>query len=282
MPVLALPESSALDAVLIVLCRPSHPGNIGAVARAMKNMGLTRLALVNPKLFPDPEAEARAAGATDVLAAARVCASLDEALAETVLAVALSARSRDLGPQTQTVRAAAAGLLTQAGQGQVALVFGNETSGLSNEELQRCQRSVTIPANPEFSSLNLGAAVQVMAYELRMAWLAAEAGQCSENPTEVGVLAENHPLLDAQVRRHGGVGPAAPATPFASPPAAHADVERLMAHLEQVMVRTAFHDPANPRRLLPKLRRLFARTGLERDEVNILRGILDAVEKNLR
>lgn len=239
-----------LDRVRIVLCRTSHPGNIGAAARAMKVMGLSRLYLVQPLCAVDEVATARAAGADDVLASAVVCGSLVDALAGCVQAVALSARLRDLGPAAVGVREAVPSLLRMTTDGDVALVFGNETSGLANDELQRCQQAVTIPSNPDFSSLNLGAAVQVMAYELRMAaW--------------------------------GGLPPAptTPATPFRSAPAAIDEVERFYAHLERVLVATGFHDPARPRRLLPKLRRLFGRAALEKDEINILRGILDSVEK---
>ncbi len=238
-----------LDRVRVVLCRPSHPGNIGAAARAMKNMGIARLALVTPLRFPDAEADARAAGADDVLAAARVCGNLDEALAGSTLAVALSARPRDLGPQPRSVREAVGELLAAAAQGEVALVFGNETTGLSNDELQRCHAAVTIPSNPEFSSLNLGAAVQVLCYELRMG-------------------------------AYAGVPPAAdPATPFASPPATHDEIEGFYAHLEAVMTETGFYNHAQPGRLLPKLRRLFGRSRLEKDEINILRGILAATRQ---
>ena len=214
----------------------------------MKNMGLTRLCLVTPKQFPDAEADARATDAVDVLAAARICATLDEALAGTTLAVALSARPRDLGPQPRAVREAVGELLEAAAAGEVALVFGNETVGLSNEELQRCHAAVTIPANPEFSSLNLGAAVQVLCYELRM-----------------GAFAGQPPISD-------------PATPFTSPLATHDELEGLYAHLERVMTDTGFYNPAQPGRLLPKLRRLFGRVRLEKDEINILRGILAATQ----
>ena len=245
-------DVSTLSSVRIVLSHTSHPGNIGAAARAMKTMGLSRLFLVSPKRFPDAEATARAVGADDILQCAVVCTTLDEALAGTVFAVALSARSRNLGPAPQSAREAAGEILAQAGGAEVALVFGNETAGLSNAEVERCQRAVFIPTNPDYRSLNLGAAVQLLCCELR---LAAFAGQ---------------PPL------------AATATPFASPRASHDDVERLYAHLEQVMVATGFLDPAQPRRLMSKLRRLFARSELERDEVNILRGLLDAVDKKIR
>ena len=241
----------ALDKIRIVLSHTSHPGNIGAAARAMKTMGLSRLTLVNPKRYPDNEAIARAAGAEDILVHARVCESLDAALADTVLAVAVSARQRNLGPAPMQARAAATEILAQTVSGEVALVFGNETAGLSNDEVQRCQRTVFIPANPEYTSLNLGSAVQLLCYELRLAAF------------------DGRPPVVSK------------AVPFASPPATNEDVERFYAHLERIMVATEFLDPQQPKRLLPKLRRLFGRAEPERDEINILRGILDAVERKL-
>jgi len=246
-----LPVDKRLDKIRIVLSHTSHPGNIGAAARAMKTMGLSRLTLVNPKCFPDAEALARAVGADDILESATVCSTLDEALAGTVFALAISARQRNLGPQPVPARAAAPEVLALAASGEVALVFGNETAGLSNAEVQRCQRTVFIPANPEYTSLNLGSAVQLLCYELR---LAAFDGQ--------------PPVLTLTV-------------PFVSPLATHDDIERFYAHLERVMIDTGFFDPQQPKRLMPKLRRLFGRTELERDEINILRGILDAVEKKI-
>ncbi len=244
--------ADALVGVRIVLSHTSHPGNIGAAARAMKTMGLSQLTLINPKSFPDAEAVARAVGADDILLGASVCSSLDEALAGTVFAAAVSARQRSLGPLPLPARAAAPELLALAAAGEVALVFGNETAGLSNADVQRCQRTIFIPTNPEYTSLNLGAAVQLLCYELR---LAAFDGQ--------------PPVLSKTV-------------PFTSPRASNEDVERFYAHLERLMIATDFLDPRQPKRLLPKLRRLFARAELERDEINILRGILDAAEKKMR
>lgn len=238
-----------LSRIRVVLCRPSHPGNIGAAARAMKTMGLGDLRLVCPKQFPDAEADTRATGAVDVLRAARVTTSLAEALTGCRHALALSARQRDLGPQPENVREAATGLLDMARDGEVALVFGNETVGLSNDELMQCQGVAAIPTDSGFSSLNLGAAVQVLAYECRMA---AFAGRPPVTPE---------------------------ATPFASPPATHDEIEGLHAHLEAVMTASGFFNPERPGRLLPKLRRLFARARLERDEINILRGILASTQK---
>ena len=240
-----------LERIRVVLSHTSHPGNIGAAARAMKTMGVSRLVLVNPKRFPDDEAVARAAGADDILAQAQVCTTLDAALADTVWVCAVSARHRNLGPPALPARQAAVDLVARAGTGEVALLFGNETAGLSNAEVQRCRQTVFIPADPGYTSLNLAAAVQLLCYELRLA-----------------AFAGSPPVVTRTM-------------PFASPPAVHQDVERFYAHLERVMVASDFLDPERPRRLLPKLRRLFGRTELESDEINILRGLLDAVERKL-
>jgi tRNA/rRNA methyltransferase len=238
-------KPNALNNIRIVLSHTSHPGNIGAAARAMKTMGLERLYLINPKAFPDPVADARAAGAADVLENAQVCTTLDEALAGTVLAVAVTARRRDLSHEMLSAHQAASRMLVLAPQGEVALLFGTEMSGLSNAELDKCQLLATIPANPEFTSLNLASAVQILAYELRMAFLGA---------TET---------------------PAAKALEAAS----FEDVERFYQHLERTMIDTGFLDPASPGRLMQRLRRLFARARPEKEEVSILRGILTSVEK---
>jgi len=249
MNTMPLSAATVLDRIRVVLSHPSHPGNIGAAARAMKAMGLSRLVLVNPKLFPDAQADAMAAGATDLLVQAEVVSSLPEALSGTVLAVAMTARRRELAVPALWARDAAAELIASAGSGEVALVFGNETTGLSNDEVQRCQATLIIPTAPDSSSLNLGAAVQVLCYEARM--LAYEGLQQPIDPK---------------------------VTPFASPPATLDEQEGFYAHLETLMVETGFMDPAKPKRLVPKLRRLFGRAGLEQDEVNILRGILTAAQ----
>ncbi len=242
-----------LSRIRVVLCRPSHPGNIGAAARAMKTMGINALYLVEPKRFPDPEADTRATGAVDVLQRASVVASLDEALAGCVFAVAMSARQRDLGPAVGQPREVVARLLAEAGEGDVALVFGNETVGLSNEDVLRCQAAVCIPTDPSFSSLNLGAAVQLLCYECRMS-----------------AYADRPPIAGQGV------------TPFASPAATADETEGFFQHLEAVMTATGFYNPEQPGRLMPKLRRLFGRARLERDEVNILRGILSATQSATR
>ncbi len=158
-----------LSRIRVVLCRPTHPGNIGAAARAIKTMGLSQLALVEPKLHPHPESTARASGAVDVLDRARVCATLDEALAGCVLAIGLSARHRELVGKVQSVREASIEAIEHASTGEVAMVFGTETFGLTNDDVGRCQTLAFIPANPDYGSLNLAAAVQIVAYELRMA-----------------------------------------------------------------------------------------------------------------
>lgn len=245
--------SSPLARIRIVLSHPSHPGNIGAAARAMKTMGLSQLVLVAPRRFPDDEATARASGAADVLAQARVCATLEEALAGTLLVAGMTARRRDLAAPFHWAREGAAkliaGMHTAQGQGDydVALLFGNETAGLSNDELAHCHLGIMIPANPDYSSLNLGAAVQLMSYELRLAAAAPGEPPCGE-----------------------------------SLPASHDEVEGLHAHLERVAIATGFLDPAQPKRLMPRLRRLFARARLEHEEVSILRGFLSTIEQPKR
>lgn len=238
------PNPKLLESIRIVLSRTSHPGNIGAAARAMKTMGLSQLYLVDPGLFPNSQAEAMASGASNVLANAVVCESLTQALTGTVLALGVSARQRDITTEILTPNEAASRLLIEAQLGPVALVFGNETSGLSNEELGVCQGLVSIHANPDYSSLNLAAAVQVLSYEVRRAWL-------------------NHthwpqPEIDAATTE---------------------EIERFYAHLETTLAELAFLNPGSPGKLMLKLRRLFARTRLAKEEVNILRGILTAASE---
>ena len=227
----------------VVLVRTSLPANIGAAARAMLTMGLTRLVLVAPRHFPHADATALAAGATRVLDGARVVPTLDEALSGAVLSIGLSARPRKLAGRVLAIREAAAQAIGGANDGDVALVFGTEMSGLGNDELARCSIVATIAANPEYTSLNLAAAVQVVAWELRMA-------------------------------AQGGAVWTAPR--FA--PATHDDIAALHAHATRTLTALSFFDPQRPRRLLPRLRRLFARAGLEREEVNILRGILSRID----
>ena len=233
--------------VRIVLSRPSHPGNIGSAARAMKTMGFTDLRLVAPKRFPDPEAAAMASGAVDVLETAQVFETLEDALGDSVLAAGFSSRGRDLSHAPVALRSAAPRLLAARAAGPVALVFGNETFGLTNEELGRCQLLVAIPANPAYASLNLAAAVQVACYELASA-------------------SNLH---------------AVPAAPDRIP-ATIEEVEALHAHFESAMVESGFLDPAQPKRLMERVRRLYARAALEREEVRFLRGMLAAFERKMR
>ncbi|WP_074774246.1 RNA methyltransferase [Nitrosospira multiformis] len=244
-----------LDKVRIVLSHTSHPGNIGGAARAMKTMGLDSLYLVNPRFFPDKEAERRATGALDILHKAKVCDTLDEALSGTVLAAAVTARQRDLSHEVFDGRQGATKLLDLAQEDFVALVFGTEMSGLTTLEVSKCQIIIHIPANPEYSSLNLASAVQVMAYELRMA--------CRD-------LLETPPASPTLTLHGGGMA------------ATFDEIELLYAHLEQVAISSGFLDPQEPKRLMQRMRRLFARARLEKEEVNILRGILSACEKRMQ
>lgn len=231
--------------VRIVLLRTTDPGNIGSAARAMKTMGLSELVLVAPRRFPDEKATARASGADDLLAAARVCTTLEEALVGCRLVIGTSARLRSVAWPQLAPREAAARLLDDARHGPVALLFGTEKSGLSNEELDRCQMLVNIPANAKYSSLNLAMAVQLLAYELRQAWLA---GLATAPP------AREVPLARAE------------------------DLERFYEHLQAVLVASGFLDPTQPRQLMRRLRRLYARAQPDEQELNILRGILSAVD----
>ena len=233
-----------LDNIRIVLSHTSHPGNIGAVARAMKTMGLHSLYLINPKCFPDAEADARAANAIDILQQAKVCAELDIALENTALTAAVTARPRELSHTIYDARQGAMELVQQAQQQPVALLFGREHSGLTTAEVNKCQVIIHIPANPQYPSLNLASAVQVMAYELRMALT----GNLTR-PTASGVTANFNEL------------------------------ELLYAHLEQLMIASGFLDPQKPKLLMQRIRRLFARARLEKEEVQILRGILTALGK---
>ena len=235
---------SPLANIRVVLSHTSHPGNIGASARAMRTMGLHELYLINPNRFPSPEATAMAAGADDALANAVVCSGLEEALAGTTFIVGLTARKRDLSHEMVPIREAAAQIIAETKNGKVAVLFGTEMSGLSNAELDRCQLLANIAADETFSSLNLAAAVQVMAYELRQASFSA-----------MPSMQKTFPLADFE------------------------QVEGFYSHLEEVMYETEFLDPAQPKRLMRRLRRLFARARLEKEEVNILRGILHAVRK---
>jgi TrmH family RNA methyltransferase len=232
----------------IVLVSPSHPGNIGAVARAMKNMGLSDLALVNPAVFPDHQATVRASGADDILAQAQVYTTLPEALAEAQWVLGASARLRDLSQTLIDPKQCAEFVAQQAGS-KVALVFGRESSGLTNEELSLCHYHVHIPTAPDFASLNLAAAVQVIVYEIFMAQRKAAPGQASQ----------------------------APRTDLASASA----VSGFLTHLNELLAAINYFDPAHPRGLKQRLRRIFLKASLEQTEVNILRGMVRKIERVL-
>jgi TrmH family RNA methyltransferase len=237
-----------LSRVRVVLVNTSHPGNIGSVARAMKNMGLNQLTLVQPKEFPSAEATARASGADDVLASARIVPTLTEAIGDCALVIGASARMRTISWPTLDPRACAERMMAVAATDRVALVMGRERTGLTNAELEHCHYLVHIPANPDYSSLNVAAATQVLVYELRMAALAQL--NALETPWQ-----SDHPFATTE------------------------ELEGLYAHFERALTRLRFLDPDNPRQLMRRLRRLFNRSQLDRMEVNILRGILSAAEK---
>ncbi|MCP4995524.1 MAG: tRNA (cytosine(32)/uridine(32)-2'-O)-methyltransferase TrmJ [Gammaproteobacteria bacterium] len=230
--------------IRIVLIETSHPGNIGAVARAMKNMCLSELVLVRPRHFPNADATARASGADDLLQRARVVETLDEALVGCRLVVGASARLRTVNWPQVNPRDCATKVVAEAGQGDVAMLFGREHSGLTNEELDRCHYLVHIPANPEYSSLNIAQAVQVLTYELKVRADEVDGGG-QVQPDEV-VAAE--------------------------------EMEGLFTHLEQALEDIGFADPRQSQKLHRRLRRLFLRARPDQDELNILRGILSAAQ----
>ena len=233
----------------IVLVGTSHPGNIGAAARAMKTMGLERLVLVAPEAFPHRDATALAAGADDVLDAARVCATLEEAIADCHVVMGCTARSRRVALEEHTPRQAAPALLAATALGPAALLFGRERTGLTNDELQRCHGAVHIPANPGYSSLNIAAAVQVLCYELRLA------------------------LLD---------GAAAPAAGPDETPATQGELEGFFGQLDQSLHDIDFHKGRAPEMVMQRLRRLFLRAAPDSREVRILRGILADAQRMAR
>ncbi len=250
--------------------RTTHPGNVGAVARAMKNMGLSELILVNPefnKVLSEDEALRRSSGAEDVLENAKTFSSLDEAVSDCHVLVGASARNRKMPWPLMNPRDCATQILqllthenSESDIPKIAFLFGQEASGLSNDELQRCHYHVNIPAVEVFSSLNLAMAVQVICYELRMALLTSnDEGQKSLFP----VLSPNDAGWD-------------------EPLASVDDVEGFIVHLEKTLILTEFHNPDNPRQLMTRLRRLFQRAHLDKMEVNILRGILTSIHKASR
>jgi TrmH family RNA methyltransferase len=238
-----------LGNIRVVMVESTHPGNIGAAARAMKNMGLQELVLVNPAGFPSGEAEARAVGAVDVLNRARKVQSLLEAITDCTLVIGASARQRTIPWPLINPRECARLLCEASSRGKVALVLGREAHGLSNEELEQCHYLVHIPANPDYSSLNVAMALQILVYEVHMQ-----------------SLAEAHTQHHAYVLEE-------------EPPATAAELEGLYQHLEKALERIGFLDPENPRQLMRRLRRLFNRSRLDKIEINILRGMLKAAEQ---
>jgi tRNA/rRNA methyltransferase len=236
-----------------ILVETSRAGNIGAVARAMKTMGYSDLVLVTPRFeaaLQDPEAVAFASGAQDILASARVVGSMAEALEGINFAAAVSARLREYSPPVLSPRQLAGQLVAQP-ELRAAVIFGNERTGLPNEVVEKCNVLINIPANPEYSSLNLSQAAQVLAYECRMAVL--------EN---AGVA--HTPRLPAGDDSEVG---------FQGEAASLAQIEGMYEHLEQALVHIGFLNAENPRKLMPRLKRMFARANLEQEEVNILRGV---------
>jgi len=236
--------SSLFERIRIVLIATSHPGNIGAVARAMKTMGFKHLVLVEPKHYPHADATARASGADDVLANATVCSSLEQAITGCHYVFGLSARQRTI-PWPQMSPRECAQYSADQGDAEIALVFGREHSGLTNEELEICHYHVSIDANPDYPSLNLAAAVQIMCYESRLA--------ASTVSVKGGAL-----------------------------PAPVEDLERFFEHLERVMIEVEFLNPQQPGHILRRLRRVFVKAQPDKQDVNILRGVLSAVQRVLK
>jgi tRNA (cytidine32/uridine32-2'-O)-methyltransferase len=240
-------EQNNLSHVRIVLVETSHTGNVGSAARAMKTMGLSNLYLVNPLVKPDSQSIALAAGASDIIGNATIVDTLDEAVSGCSLVVGTSARSRALPWPMLEPRSCGEKIVQESAASPVALVFGRERVGLTNDELQKCHYHVAIPANPDYSSLNLAMAVQVLSYEIRMAWLASNERAQPDYPAAV------YPLTD--------------------------DLERFYQHLEHILYQTGFIRSSNPGQIMGRLRRLFTRARPESQELNILRGILASIDK---
>lgn len=242
-----------LNNINVVLSHTSHPGNIGAAARAMKTMGISRLTLLNPKNFPSFEATVRASKADDILENATIASSLDEALADANIVVGTSARGRHLDVPLLTSRELVEKISTDHHQDNVALMFGTESSGLTNEEISRCNYHVYIPANPDYSSLNLASAVQLICYELRVKSLENSSSDIDNALIQQGAVQK----MTAE------------------------QMEGYYQHLEQVLIAIGYHNPKHPKMLMSRLRRLYNRVQPDHSEMQILRGILTAIQKNL-
>jgi len=239
--------------IRIVLINTSHPGNIGSVARAMKTMGFSSLVLVNPKLFPHNKANEMASAACDVLETAVVVKSLDEAIADCSLVIGTSARQRTLPWPLLAPREAAHRVISEAHVHHVAILFGREQTGLTNDELQKCHYHVHIPSDPVYSSLNIAAAVQIMTYELRTTFLAQSQQDLLPRPMDMNNW--DYRLATAE------------------------EMEKFYDHLQKTLIDLQFLKLDAPRKLMTRLRRLFNRARPDVMEVNILRGMLGAVEK---
>ncbi|MCG8324661.1 MAG: RNA methyltransferase [Thiotrichales bacterium] len=239
-----------LQNVRIVLVGTTHPGNIGAAARAMKTMQMEKLVLVSPKIYPSAECTARAAGADDLLHQAEVHDSLEQAIHDCNLVYGTTARERSIEWPVLDPRQASEEMINAPADSDIAILFGREQSGLSNEEMDLCHRAIRIPANPHYSSLNIAAAVQIVSYEVLMQRL-----------NQTGTETED----DAK-------------TPLAT----HEEMDRLYEHLQTTMTEVGFFDPEKPRRLMRRMRRLFNRAQLDNNEYNILRGFLAAVREKMQ
>ena len=242
-----------IENIRVVMVETTHPGNIGAAARAMKTMGYNNLYLVKPKIYPNAEATARAAGADDILGKAVVCDSLEEALQGCVTVVASTARPRTISHSVFTPREYAPKLYEMVKLGPVALVFGRESSGLSNEELEYCNVILQIPTNPEFSSLNVASAVQILCYEFIQLLQLEDAGKTDAESNDK----EKTRLATAD------------------------EMNYFYDHLEQSMIDVDFLNPEQPRKLMRRLKSLFNRAHLDENEVSILRGFLAAVQETM-
>lgn len=241
---------SYLDNIKIVLVETSHTGNMGSAARAMKTMGLSNLCLVNPIIKPDSQSISLAAGASDIIKQAQIFSSLEAAVADCSLVIGTSARPRSLQWPNLTPKECGDKIIAEACRhAQVALVFGRERVGLTNDELQKCHFHVSIPANPDYSSLNLAMSVQVLSYEIRMSLLSAQEASIKLDEQDINEYPKDE------------------------------DIERFYQHLEQTLLQTGFINPHHPGQIMGRLRRLFTRARIEQQELNILRGILTSIDK---
>lgn len=263
--------STIFDRTRFIMLGTTHPGNVGSAARAIKTMGFKQLVLAAPKdkgYLCHPEAIALASGAVDVLESAIICDSLSEALAPVTLSFALTARSRDMGPPAMDIRHAAIEAnahLRHSEQAQVAIILGPERIGLDNEEVSRCHRICHIPANPEYSSLNVAQALQLAAWELRYAlisanpptWSAASAMQGLGLSTDEATLSINQAL------------------------APQAQVESFIDHWQEALIHLGFLNPEHPKKLMPRMRYLFNRSHMTQEEVDMMRGVCSKIIKSL-